>query len=358
MSKFRVGIVGCGRMGGTIDDEIKEAKSRLPYSHAAAYKEVAATALVAAADNNPQKRASFTKRYEVKCYADYREMIERERLDIVSVTTPATSHAEVSIYAAQHGVRGIYCEKAMACSLEEADAMRQACQQNRVAFNLGTSRRYHPGFEKMRELALGGTLGALRTVVHPVDGSLLMHTGSHCFDTMLFLLGDPEVDYVQATLGSYTHGNGTVSAVQYDPVGNCFTGKNAWESDPAVAHASIRFENEASAHLILVTGRYDFQVLCENGSVCCSENGGQWELRKRTNDGAFQELPFPSFTPASSTSRCIKDLIGAIESGSLGHMEVSHRGMEIAIAVAQSHIEDGRRITMPVKNRSLHVPNH
>ena len=357
--KYRVGIVGCGRMGGTIDDELGESRAGLPYSHAAAYKAVANTILVAAADTKPQKLASFCKRYGVdRCYTDYREMIDREKLDILSVTTPAASHAEATVFAAEHGVKGVYCEKAMACSLAEADAMKEACRGNKTAFNLGTSRRYNPGFQSMRELILGGTLGAPRSLVHPVDGSLLLHTGSHCFDTILFLLGDPEVEYVQATLGSYTHANGTVSAAEYDPTTNCFQGRNAWESDPAIHHAAMRFNNDVLAHVIMTTGRYDFQVMCEQGTVSCSEGSRRWELELLRKDRTLEAVPFPDFTPASSTVRCINDLICAIEAGTLGHLETSHRGMEIAIAAAQSHIEGGRRIKPPVTNRSLLVPNH
>jgi predicted dehydrogenase len=246
----------------------------------------------------------------------------------------------------------------MASSLEEADAMKEACTRNGVAFNMGTLRRYHPGFEKVQELVLGGSLGAPRALIHPVGGSLLLHTGSHCFDTVLFLLGDPEVESVQAQLGTFIHANGTASGADYDAVANRFRGKNLWESDPAVRHAFVQFTGGVHAHVIMAPGRYDFQVFCEKGYVGVYQDGERWELGVHGKDRDFAHPPFPAFPKKSPTVRCIEDLIGAIESGSLGHMEVSHRGMEIAIAAAQSHIEDGRRIRPPVTNRALFVPNH
>ncbi len=360
--RYRVAIVGCGRIAGTIDDETTGDNSwveYLPHSHAAAYRLVEKTILWAAADTSPEQLARFRERYGVdRCYADYREMIDKERPDIVSVTTPANLHAEVTVYAAEHGVKGVYCEKAMACSLEEADRMKETCARNGVAFNLGTVRRYHPGFEKMRELILSGSIGAPRTLVHPVSASLLLHTGSHCFDTILYLLGDPDVDYVQAQLGSFIHQDGTASSPHYDACANRFAGRNLWESDPAVRHAYVHFQNDIQAQVVMAPERYDFHVFCEEGSVSVLQDGKRWELCRHVAGRTFEYPAFPFFPKRSPTVHCINDLIGSIESRNLGHLEVSHRGMEIAIAAAQSHIEGGRSIQLPVTNRGLVVPNH
>ena len=48
----------------------------------------------------------------------------------------------IVIYAAEHGVKAIYAEKALAASLEEANAIAAACAANDVALNMGTNRRY------------------------------------------------------------------------------------------------------------------------------------------------------------------------------------------------------------------------
>ena len=56
-------------------------------------------------------------------YTDYREMLEKEQPDIVSVATQPEHRAEIVIYAAEHGVKAIYAEKAMAASMDEAAAM-------------------------------------------------------------------------------------------------------------------------------------------------------------------------------------------------------------------------------------------
>ena len=265
-------------------------------------------------------------------------------------------HPETTVFAAERGVKGIYCEKAMSSSMEEADAMLEACQKHNVAFNLGTSRRYHPGMEAMRSVIERGEIGAPQALLHKSWGGLLLHSASHTFDTILYLLGDPEVQYVQGRLRTAVHGN-TVSAPNYSAEHNRFMGKDLWESDPGLDQATIMFKNDVSAHLIRVGPLYEFDVVGETGSVAFNHYNQGW-IQPVIKDGATDRIPFPTFRPTSFTIRIIRDLIRSIEQGTLGHLEVSHRGMEIAMAVAQSHIEEGRQIWFPLSNRVLQVPNY
>ena len=77
-------------------------------------------------------------------------MLEKEQPEIVSVATQPEHRAEIVIDIANHGVKAIYAEKAMAASMEEARAMVDAVEENGVLFNLGTNRRWHPGFDSMK----------------------------------------------------------------------------------------------------------------------------------------------------------------------------------------------------------------
>ena len=364
MKHYRVGIVGCGRMGGLIDDEVVDSGEQWwdyrPISHAPAYAAIEKTDLVAIADNNNEKLQNFSTRYPVEPnhrYADYREMIEREQLDILSVTTPSTVHAETTVFAAENGVKGIYCEKGMACSMEEADAMRDACRRNNVPFNLGTSRRYHPGMQAMRRVIDKGEIGPLQTLIHKGWGGLLLHSASHTFDTILYLLDDPEIEYVQGELRTMEHENGTVSATNYSAEENCFMGNTLYESDPGFDHARIVFRNGISAHHVRVGPCYEFEAIGTIGSVAFNHYNKGW-IQPAIKDGSTDRIPFPSFQPRSFTINIIRDLIQSIECGSLGHLEASHQAMEISMAVAQSHIENGRCIPFPISNRTLKVPNY
>ena len=158
--QYRACLIGCGRMGATIDDEVND---NLPFSHAAGYAAVENVDLVAVSDSITEKVETIQKRYNVpEGYTNYHEMIEREQPDIVSVATRPGSHAEITIFAAKNGVKGIYCEKSLCCSMAEADAMVEACTNHNIKFNYGTNRRYQAIYWKMRELIEAGEIGDLQ----------------------------------------------------------------------------------------------------------------------------------------------------------------------------------------------------
>ena len=95
-----------------------------PYSHAGTSQACARTRLVAAAEIVADKLSAFRERWQIpRGYRDYRELIEQERPEIISVTTRPGSHQDIVSFAAEHGVKGIWCEKPLCCSMAEADAM-------------------------------------------------------------------------------------------------------------------------------------------------------------------------------------------------------------------------------------------
>ena len=89
-------------------------------------------------------------------YGDYREMLERERLDFVAVCPRwLGARTEMVIAAAEAGVRGIFCEKPFAGTLAEADAMLEACERSgtRVAV---AHRRANPYEQRAKAMVGGG----------------------------------------------------------------------------------------------------------------------------------------------------------------------------------------------------------
>ena len=83
---YRAAIIGCGSIAN---------------SHASGYNRVEATTIVACADPVEAKAQSFAQRNSIpNCYADYRQMLEIEKPDIVSVCTWHPLHAEMTIAAA------------------------------------------------------------------------------------------------------------------------------------------------------------------------------------------------------------------------------------------------------------------
>ncbi len=344
MSKLTAVIVGAGRMAGTIDDEVTDYPAMiLPMSHAAAYSSLDEVELMAFADLDEAKAQALAQRWGVpRAYGDFREMIEAERPDIVSIATPCTAHAEIAIFAAERGARGIYCEKGLACSLAEADAIREAVERTGVKFNMGTLRRWHPAMMKARELIEAGEIGALKTVITYNAGTLL-HSASHYIDALLYLAGDPQVEWVQ----------GAVLNADFDPEAE------RCETDLA-GIATMLFSGGVYAHLLNTGLVAEFEVVGTEGVIRARNNLRHWDLRRREVVGLrgipeFNIRQFPYYERVSPTTNLIRDLAHAIETDgeTRGGIDIAHRNTEIAFGIVESHRRGGARVQLPVDNRDF-----
>ena len=114
MGSYRGAVIGCGRIGSTIDDEhVAKPQFRYPRAHAPAMIEAKGIDLVAASDLSTDQLDDFKRRWDVTAlYTDYREMIAKEQPDIVSVTTRAEERADVVMGVARNGRQSDLCDQA------------------------------------------------------------------------------------------------------------------------------------------------------------------------------------------------------------------------------------------------------
>jgi predicted dehydrogenase len=181
MSQYRVGVIGCGRI------------SRF---HVNGYRLVPQTAVVAGAEPEPAIRENFGREFGVTAlYADYREMLAQEHLDIVSICTWPPLHAEMVIAAAEAGPRAIICEKPMAVNLREADSMLDACERSGALLLVSHQRRFHPCYRTARDLVAAGEIGEL-IAVHGICMGDLLTDGTHNIDLLRFYVGDVPIKWV------------------------------------------------------------------------------------------------------------------------------------------------------------------
>lgn len=190
--RYRAALIGCGSMGSYIMDELTGLRSRtiLPYGHAEVLTLHPRTELVASADPSPARLEDFGRRWGVtKLYRDHREMLERERPEIVCIASPPNLHAEHVIDCAEAGVVGIFGEKPLAPTLREADALLSACDRRGIPLAINHTRRGDPYMHRARELIVAGEIGQLLTIIVTWAGRLFL-TGTHSFDIANFLNGD------------------------------------------------------------------------------------------------------------------------------------------------------------------------
>lgn len=202
---YRAAIVGTGRIGSTYDDEVIDRRDPsayqgdlrhnglytvLPINHAGAYRTTPGYALTAAANRGAEKLRAFGERWGVRAlYRDFRVMLREERPDVVSVCTQSAEKAEVTIAAAEAGVKAIVVEKALATSLAEADAMIAACERNNVLLAVNHPNRFSLANRRVKALIDEGAIGQLGTVAgYSLSG--MLHGGTHTFDLLRYLAGD------------------------------------------------------------------------------------------------------------------------------------------------------------------------
>lgn len=348
MTVYRAALVGCSRMGAFIDNEVVGVRSVvLPYSHAAGYEACPRTKLVAGSDLRPEVLEKFGARYGVPAerqYTDYREMIRKERPDILSIATQPEQRAEVILFAAEHGVRALYVEKPLCASMIEGRQIVDVVERQGIALNMGTNRRWSPGFDAMRAVVESGDLGALRTLVIYSNGQLF-NTSSHWFDVLQRLNGEAPADWVQA----------------YLPKGDTILQGDVVTADPE-AQAMIQFANGVTAHALLSPRNNDIEAICEKGTLVARAAGAAFELWRvemsaELGTKLHVQGQFPEVERASSTLRLIEDLVHALDTGAAprGGVRVAYANTELLFACIESHRRGGARVTLPLKDSALRL---
>lgn len=359
---YRVAVVGAGRMAGLIDDEQPRGSTSLPMGHVPSFRAVEDTRVVAVADIDGEKLERFSRRFGIaNTYRDYREMIRQEKPDIVGDTTPATTRAEILVFAAENGVRGIWAEKGLCCSLAEADRIAAACRANGVAFNYGVQRRYDHRFRYLRAAIERGEIGQPLYAVVYAFADLLRHH-CHMVDIAAYLLGDPVAEWVE---GRFVETNDPIAAGRpqptYDPAGHRYvTPEGVKSGDPWADFFRVGYRGGLRGYFIPHPGRWDVEVYGTEGRVASLDNGGDVRIRQGSPKTPEVRETVVRTTGETATVATVRDLVRALDTGgpTIGNIDVAVAGMETLIGLAHSHLSGGARVTLPVVDRSLYVPNY
>lgn len=105
-------------------------------------------------------------------YGDYRKVLERKDIDVVSVVTPDHWHVKIAIEALQAG-KHVFCQKPLTLTLEENQLIRNACKKyDKQAFVVGTQQRSdRDKFLRAINMVQKGLLGDIKTVTCGINGS-------------------------------------------------------------------------------------------------------------------------------------------------------------------------------------------
>lgn len=146
--KIRVAVIGAGNMGK---------------NHLRNYFILPEADLVGLADINPDTK-KLADEYKTAFFTDYKKMLDEVRPHAVSIVVPTPFHAEVATEVMN---RGIHCllEKPIASTVEEADALIELANKQKVIFTVGHIEHYNPLVIELKKLLDKHTIGDITSIV-------------------------------------------------------------------------------------------------------------------------------------------------------------------------------------------------
>ena len=145
---IRVGIIGCGKIA-----QVRHIPEYVANPHAE---------IRGFYDLNTKRAQELAEKYGGKAYDSYEALLADPDIDAVSVCAANHVHAEISIAALKAG-KHVLCEKPMAISLEECEAMVQAAKDSGKYLMIGQNQRLAKAHSKARELIASGAIGKVLT---------------------------------------------------------------------------------------------------------------------------------------------------------------------------------------------------
>ncbi|MFC3883991.1 Gfo/Idh/MocA family protein [Bacillus songklensis] len=146
MGKLKVGVIGCGSIA--------------QHRHLPEYALHQDAELVAVCDIVEERAKEVAEKYGVKPYTSYEELLQSGEVEAVSVCTPNYLHAPISIAALNEGIH-VLCEKPMATSKEEAEAMIEAAEKSGKKLMIAHNQRFVKSHQKARQLIKNGEIGKI-----------------------------------------------------------------------------------------------------------------------------------------------------------------------------------------------------
>ena len=346
---YRAAVIGLGAMGSYAEDELAGLSARimLPFGHASTLTAHPRVELVAGADPDSARRSAFAERWSVPAvYADHREMLQREKPDLVCVATPPEAHAAQVIDCAEAGVRGVFCEKPLTPTLREADALIAACAAHGAALQVNHTRRGDPYLRRARDLIGAGEIGEVLSVVATWSGRLFL-SGTHLFDLINFLLGDRPTAWVVGQ----TEGSAATMIVNPTQRGQDLGGTAYLTYDDGVT----AFFNGRVGNVTL-----QMEVFGTRGRLLLDDHEAQlWGARET---GGFRETikrRFPQVMAyVAPMTWLLDDLIAAIETGrepAAGGATARHALAQI-LATHASAAQGNAKITFPFTDLDARPP--
>lgn len=215
MSKLKFAIIGCGRIS------YKHVEAILNNNEEAELVAVCDVLEEKAIEKKNEYVSKVSEDVCVNVYTDYKEMLEKENIDVVTIATESGYHPDIAVYSMDKGAH-VICEKPMALSIEDADRMIECSKKNNVKLCVSHQNRFNKPIQKLRKAVdkdrfgrlVNGTARILwnRNMGYykqapwrgtwKLDGGTLMNQCIHNIDLLQWMMGG-EIDTVYAQCDTF-----------------------------------------------------------------------------------------------------------------------------------------------------------
>ncbi|HEX7632191.1 MAG TPA: Gfo/Idh/MocA family oxidoreductase [Lacunisphaera sp.] len=223
--RFNVAVLGAGAIGG---------------EHIASFKEHPAARVVAVAETSPERGRATADRHGVaEVVTDYRQLLARPDIDVISIALPNYLHAPVALQALRAG-KHVMLDKPMATNQRDAVRLASEAKKRGLLLMVGQNQRFTPEVQTARQLITQGVLGDVYhaktawqrrsgiprigswfTQKKYAGGGCTYDIGVHALDRCLYLMGEFEALAVSgqtyAQLGPRGQGEGRWGKSEIDP---------------------------------------------------------------------------------------------------------------------------------------------
>jgi predicted dehydrogenase len=288
----------------------------------AAWRELPGVRCVALYNRTRAKAEALAREFGVPAvYDDAEELLKRERPDFVDIVTDVGTHRQFVELAARHGVHAI-CQKPLAPTLADAEAMIAACQQAGVSLAVHENWRWQEPLRKLKRVLTSGAIGPVfraridycnsfpvfenQPFLKDLEQFILTDMGTHILDVARFLFGEPDRLYCQThQVHGDIRGEDAATVVLHQRSGATVTGN--------LSYASRVEHDRFPETYFFIEGKF--------GSI---ELGPDYWLRLTSPAGTHsRRCPPPFYAWAdpryalvhSSIVACHADLLGSLQTG-------------------------------------------
>jgi predicted dehydrogenase len=318
--------------------------------------------LVAVADDDNEGRANaMTESGAARSYAHYREMLEKEDLDIVSVCPRWVDCHEELITASLEAGCHIYSEKPMTATPESADRILDLADSKGLKIAVAHQAAYLPQVHRIKEMIDGGRIGKILSIRaagkmdHRGGGEDMLVLGTHLFNLMRMFAGDVASVWGRVSVdGRDIEPQDVRDAAE--PIG--------WIAGDAV-HGFFCFHNG-------VTGTFDsrrrknrdgrpygMEIVGEAGILAFDAQATEVTLLQDDTVSPWKieqvrsAIELEALSLAAGNTLAIVDLVGAIEEDRepISSGKGARAALEMILGVYASQVS-GKRVSLPLENRA------